>query len=168
MRWTRPSGRASAEWEREGGTQLVEFALALPLFLFIVMLAIDGGRMLTTYIALKNASREVALYAAFNPTATTADLKQVAQQEGNGFLKAGDIPALTVTRDIQGGHTWGGEFGKGMLSPGVTLKLTEAQVDYNFYFINPVLSALPQRFWRAANPLPNPLRLSSTASAAQP
>ena len=66
---------------RRRGQGLVEFALILPVFLFFLLLAVDFGRLLFTYIQLSNTAREAAAYAAFNPTTDSTSLTTVALSE---------------------------------------------------------------------------------------
>ena len=51
------------------GQTLVEFALVLPLFLLILLLALDFGRIFLGWVSLSNAARIGANYAAQNSTA---------------------------------------------------------------------------------------------------
>lgn len=53
------------------GQSLVEFALILPLFLFVCGMAIDFGRLYYAYVAVENAAKEGALYGARNPICAT-------------------------------------------------------------------------------------------------
>ena len=46
---------------RSRGQGLVEFALILPVFMLFLLIAVDFGRMLFTYIQLNNSAREAAL-----------------------------------------------------------------------------------------------------------
>jgi len=48
------------------GQSIVEFALALPLLLLLILGAMDIGRMITTKIVLTNAAREGANYLSRN------------------------------------------------------------------------------------------------------
>jgi Flp pilus assembly protein TadG len=48
----------------ERGQALVEFALVLPVMLLLLLLAVDFGRLFFTHIAVTNAAREGAFYAA--------------------------------------------------------------------------------------------------------
>jgi hypothetical protein len=57
----------------QDGQSLVEFALALPVLLILLLGALDVGRMYFTYLAIQNAAGEGALYAAINPRCVTAD-----------------------------------------------------------------------------------------------
>src|SRR5262245_59001901 len=49
---------------RSRGQGLVEFAVALPVLLLILLIVIDAGRMFYGWVALQNASRIAASYAA--------------------------------------------------------------------------------------------------------
>ena len=60
------------------GQGLVEFALIVPVFLFFLLLTVDFGRLLFTYIQLSNTAREAAAYAGFNPTTDDATLTTIA------------------------------------------------------------------------------------------
>lgn len=104
----------------EDGNQIVEFGLLVPVFVFILMLAIDGGRMVMAYTTLKNAAREAALYAANHPSATITQLKSVAIAEGNAALTSNKLN-LSVS-DVSG-----------------TQSLKVVTLNYGFDFANPVL-----------------------------
>jgi Flp pilus assembly protein TadG len=55
---------------RPSGQGIVEFALALPIFMMIMLGTIDLGRMFFDYIDLRGAVVDGAQYAARNPTNT--------------------------------------------------------------------------------------------------
>jgi Flp pilus assembly protein TadG len=55
---------------RNRGQGLVEFSIALPCMLLIMLGAIDMGRMLFDYIEMRNAAVEGATYGAREPTDT--------------------------------------------------------------------------------------------------
>ncbi len=69
---TRPSTTPGGA---ERGQSLTEFALALPVLLVLVLMALDFGRVYLGYINLQNMARIAANYAANNPNAwgTTPD-----------------------------------------------------------------------------------------------
>ena len=46
------------------GQGIVEFAIAVPVLLLILLIVIDAGRLFYGYVALQNASRIAASYAA--------------------------------------------------------------------------------------------------------
>jgi len=64
--------RASARRERTRGQSLVEFALVLPILLFLTLIALDFGRVYLGYINLQNMARIAANFAANNSTAWDA------------------------------------------------------------------------------------------------
>ena len=55
--------------ERSRGQSLAEFALVVPLILFITLIALDFGRVYLGYINLQNMARIAANYASNNATA---------------------------------------------------------------------------------------------------
>ena len=54
------------------GQSLVEFALVIPILLFLTLIALDFGRVYLGYINLQNMSRIAANFAANNPSAWDA------------------------------------------------------------------------------------------------
>ena len=73
-----------------GGQALVELALLLPVFLLLAMIAVDFGRLFTTFVAVNNAAREGAYYAAvhaadpaFDQVAFEAAVSAAALREHN-------------------------------------------------------------------------------------
>jgi PKD repeat protein len=67
----RSSARAASTRRRERtlGQSLVEFALVIPILLFLTLIALDFGRVYLGYINLQNMSRIAANFAGNNPTA---------------------------------------------------------------------------------------------------
>ena len=55
-----------------GGQALVEFAIALPVFVLLVFGLIDGGRLVIGYTTLENASRAGARVAIVNQSNDTS------------------------------------------------------------------------------------------------
>jgi PKD repeat protein/Flp pilus assembly protein TadG len=55
--------------DRSRGQSLVEFALVLPILLFLTLIALDFGRIYLGYINMQNMARIAANFAAQNPTA---------------------------------------------------------------------------------------------------
>src|SRR3954454_19107411 len=51
------------------GQSMVEFALVIPILLFLTLIALDFGRVYLGYINLQNMSRIAANFAGNNPTA---------------------------------------------------------------------------------------------------
>lgn len=86
-------GRARPGW-RERGQALTELALVTPLLLFLLLAAVDVGRLFYTYIGVQNAAREGAAYGSLHPTwwassgtnahADPANVTYAARQELGG------------------------------------------------------------------------------------
>lgn len=56
----------------QSGQSLVEFAVSLVILLMLISGIVDGSRALFTYMALRDAAQEGAVYGAINPTMTAA------------------------------------------------------------------------------------------------
>jgi hypothetical protein len=63
------------------GQSLAEFALTLPMALLMVLFGLDFGRVFLGWVALNNAAREAANYAAMNPDAWTIPYNLTVQAE---------------------------------------------------------------------------------------
>jgi len=63
------------------GQSLAEFAMTLPLALLMVLFGLDFGRVFLGWVALNNAAREAANYAAMNPDALTLPYNLTVQAE---------------------------------------------------------------------------------------
>ncbi len=75
------SGAPDSRRRRSRGQSLAEFALTVPFALFMVLFGLDFGRVFLGWVALSNAAREAANYAAMNPTAWTLPYNLSAQAE---------------------------------------------------------------------------------------
>ena len=64
--------RISSTEVTELGQAVVEFAIILPIFILLMLMAVDFGRFFFTYVQLNNSAREAVAYAAFNPTTDSA------------------------------------------------------------------------------------------------
>lgn len=62
---------------REKGQSLVEFAVGMVILVILLAGIVDGGRALFTYMALREAAQEGALYASIDPTNTDEIIKRV-------------------------------------------------------------------------------------------
>jgi cell division septation protein DedD len=60
---------------------MAEFALTMPMALLMVLFGLDFGRVFLGWVALNNAAREAANYAAMNPDAWTIPYNLTAQAE---------------------------------------------------------------------------------------
>jgi Flp pilus assembly protein TadG len=88
---------------RRLGQSLVEFALVLPVLLFMVVIAIDFGRLFFSFVQIHNAAREAANYAASAPT-DTAGITDRATAEHNvqGQRGEGSLTVATTCRNSAG------------------------------------------------------------------
>lgn len=78
---TRQSGAKLARGPKSRGQSLAEFALTVPMALFMVLFGLDFGRVFLGWVALHQAAREAANYAAMNPTAWTLPYNLAVQAE---------------------------------------------------------------------------------------
>ncbi len=51
---------------KEQGQSLVEFALVLPVIIFLLLAIVEGGRIFSAYVELQSAARDGARYASIN------------------------------------------------------------------------------------------------------
>jgi Flp pilus assembly protein TadG len=87
--------RASARWSGESGAELVEFALALPLLLLVVLGIVDFGFLFQRYQVVTNAAREGARVAVL-PNYVDADVVTRVDQylTAGGLTGAHDAPVI--------------------------------------------------------------------------
>lgn len=130
------------------GQSMVEFALILPVFLLLLLIAVDFGRLFFTYIQLNNIAREGAAYAAANPTVDNATLTTVAVRESNVQSQRGEgaITATATCAPVACSSALGGT-GAGNR---ITVDASET-----FSFFTPLIGA----FW------PGGLKIGSSATA---
>jgi Flp pilus assembly protein TadG len=113
---------------RQSGQSLVELAVAVPIFLVIVMGIVDFGIGLKTWIQVTNAAREAARYGAIHCSAGSIDgtpvinlVEQRAVDTATGLtFEAGDI---TVSSNCDKGHS----------TESVTV-----DIDYRYKLISPL------------------------------
>jgi PKD repeat protein len=89
-----PVGRHSRA--RRRGQALVEFALIVPVLLFLLVIAIDFGRLFFSYIQINNAAREGAAYGARLPS-DLVTITSRARQETNAQAQGGENPISVTT-----------------------------------------------------------------------
>jgi Flp pilus assembly protein TadG len=87
----------SSGGRRRCGQSLVEFVVVLPVMLLVLLMAIDFGRLLFSYVQITNAAREGAAYGITHPE-DTAGIRTRALQETNVQADAqGTTGALAIT-----------------------------------------------------------------------
>ena len=132
---SRAVGTLAAATERVRGQSLVEFALVLPVFLLLLLVAIDMGRVYLGWVTLNNAARIGANYAAENPTASFgpgsvyANAIQADVDAAAGLdCPIGSIPAPTFS---------------GSGTPATSLgNLATVNLNCTFHPITPMISAV--------------------------
>ena len=89
--------------DRSSGQALVEFALAIPIFMLLLFGIIDGGRLVIEYSTLTNASRVGARVAIVNQSnATSCDSVEtfkcaVASHDGEMGIVPSDVEDVVVS-----------------------------------------------------------------------
>jgi Flp pilus assembly protein TadG len=139
---------------RRRGQGLVEFALIVPVFLLFLLIAVDFGRILFTYIQLINSARETAAYAAFNPNTLPAQLTTIASREANVQAQRGQSTiSATSSCTTSAGVTLACSAAQGGAGAGnrITVNVSE-----KFTFFAPMINA----FWAGGLPV------SASATAA--
>lgn len=126
--------------KHERGQGLVEFSLVLPLFLVLILAAVDFGWALRAYIVCTNAAREGARIAAIGETPDNIKAKSV-DTAATISLTASDV---TVTG------------AQGAAGAAVTVV-----VDYDYYYITPLGGIIAKL---TGGTIPSPLPISSSAT----
>jgi len=111
------------------GQTLVEFALILPIFIFLLVVIFDFGRAVYYYSTIHNAAREGARYGVIHPS--TADYPDIEARARNYAIGLG-VSDITVT--VAAGVP---EFVGNVSNP--TIKVT---VKYCFAAVTPIIEAI--------------------------
>jgi Flp pilus assembly protein TadG len=84
---------AKKTWRREAGSALIEFGLAFPVLMLVLVGTADFGRIFYTYITVANAAHTGAEYGAASAPKTndTAGINQAALND------ATDLTGVTIT-----------------------------------------------------------------------
>lgn len=146
-------GAPSGLRPRSRGQAVVEFALIFPVFLLVLVMAVDFGRLFFTHIQIHNAAREAAAAGARQPT-NNVQMANAADQETNAQAQRGEN-AVTV------GATCADSFGAtiacsaatGGGGPGNTITVT---ISEPFTFFTPLINGF----------FGNNLQLNASATAA--
>jgi PKD repeat protein len=137
-RATRPTPRTRGTSRRRRGQSVVEFALIVPVLAFILLVAVDFGRLFFTYVQVGNAAREAANYAATNP-GDQGGIQLRATQEKNAQKQTGEgsLTVATPTCKTPAGLTiaCGDAAGAGGAGNIVTVKVTQP-----FSFMTPFIT----------------------------
>ena len=137
---------------RSRGQALVEFALLLPVFLLLLVVAVDFGRLFFTYIQINNAAREGANFGRNTPT-DTIGIRNQAVGEKSGQAQVGENAInLTTSCATDLGVPISCALAQGGTGAGSTITVA---VNEPFRFLTPVVGAI----------LGNTIQMNASATA---
>lgn len=138
--------RLTARW-RERGIAATEFAIALPLLLFLMLGTAEIGRMLSQYDTLTKAVRDGARYCASVANSGSQNIVSISNCTAAGAGTGGTAPANATQNLVVTGNTLGAG---GAVLPGlVVANVTVADAGNGYisvsasYTYQPVLGTLP-------------------------
>ena len=91
--------RLFRRWRSEDGAQLVEFALVLPLLLFVVLGIAEFGFIFQRYEVVTNAAREGARMAVL-PGYDSAGAEDAIRTRVRAYIQAGRVPITGGTPPV--------------------------------------------------------------------
>lgn len=106
--------------QRERGQSLVEFALGMVVLLVLLVGVTDTARVLFTYLSMRDAAQEGALYASVNPTDTSA-IESRVRNTSNLMSGLGASITVAIVPTVTGKLCLGDTGG---ISHGVTVTVT--------------------------------------------
>jgi len=83
----------------EKGQSLTEFAISLLILLLLLAGAVDAGRAFFTFMSLRDAVQEGALWGSYNPTETEL-IKDRVRKASNLVQAIADDPNATLDIDV--------------------------------------------------------------------
>jgi PKD repeat protein len=149
------------------GQSMVEFALILPIFALLLVMAIDFGRVYFTYIQLTNSAREAANYGAGSPT-DTAEMEERALAEKNAQDQGGEDQAsfaLSTECTTPAGVVIDCADSEAGAGPGNHLTVTVTQ---EFNFLTPIVSQFLGNFTMRATATSTVLGLVAGTGGSNP
>jgi len=119
------------------GQAIVEFALIFPIFLLLLLIAVDAGRLYFSLIQVHNAAREGAAVAAVTPTDLAA-ITARARQETNAQGQRGEgAVTVAVSCATESGTTMSCSSAPGGAGAGNTITVAVAE---GFTFLTPFVN----------------------------
>lgn len=126
-----------ARRQRTRAQAMVEFALILPVFLFLLVVAVDFGRLFFSYIQIHNGAREGANFGQGFPT-NLVGITASVQRETNAQAQRGEgTVAVTATCANPAGTTIACALATGGAGPGNTVTVG---VNRPFTFLTPLVN----------------------------
>jgi Flp pilus assembly protein TadG len=127
----------SRAWARDRGQSVVEFALLLPVFLLILVVAVDFGRLFFTWVQIHNAAREAAAVGSYSPTDTAGMSSRVAAEKNAQGQKGENAVTVSSTCANPAGTTITCASAPGGTGAGNTITVT---VSEHFSFLTPLIN----------------------------
>ncbi len=90
----------------ERGQGLVEFAIGLLVLLYLIVVIADGARALYTYLSMRDAVQEGAIYASIHP-ADTSEIENRVRNASNLLSGLGGDITITVSPTVSGKYCMG-------------------------------------------------------------
>lgn len=92
--------------DRQSGQSLVEFAFSLVFILILLVGIVDSARALFTYMAMRDAAQEGALYATINPCATNLIINHI--RDASDLVRGMNLTTDDIQVSIIGSACTGG------------------------------------------------------------
>jgi PKD repeat protein len=128
---------ARSRVDRSRGQAIVEFALIFPIFLLLLLIAVDAGRLYFSLIQVHNAAREGAAVGAVSPT-DLASITARARQETNAQAQRGEHAiAVAVACGSASGTSLACSRAPGGSGAGNTITVSVAE---RFTFLTPFIN----------------------------
>ncbi len=141
------AGTSAAPGTRGLGQSLVEFALVLPILMFIFAGAVDMGRLFYAFVAVDNAAREGAMFGSRNPICATSTSSNLCADPENAEWRirreAANITFAVATPSCLAPD--GSSRASSPSSPTANCRDGDtyvAGVSHQFVFITPILSSI--------------------------
>jgi len=137
------NSRAPAPNKKERGQSLVEVAISLPMILLLLVGTLDFGMAMFSYMILRDAAQEGALYGSFNPS-NTAEIERrargISPQLDARFYRPVDLwdqDRVNVAIEMSGGRCQG--------AAGGSLNSLEVRVTYQYRLMTPFMLQILDR-----------------------
>lgn len=124
---------------RSRGQALVEFALILPVFLLLLVIAIDFGRLFFTYIQINNAAREAASAGSYAPSNSAAIASRAGAEKNSQAQRGENAITISTSCANASGATIACSAAAGGTGAGNTITVSLREP---FTFLTPLISAV--------------------------
>lgn len=133
--------------KREGGQSLVEFSMGMVVLLVLLVGVTDTARVMFTYLSMRDAAQEGALFASVNPTDTGA-IESRVRNTSNLMSGLGASITVTVEPTVTGKLCFGATAGA---SHGVIVTVTYPSFPLTMPLIGAIIGSQNVGIRAAAN-----------------